>query len=1539
MKRILMGIGCVSSCIFILQAHLYGQMCQIDISCEINGSGGYEMNPPLEGYTGPISESYKVLGVRYFGDADSILCHSNSFTQDTHMTGSVTMTINDSHPYIDYYVLVTTRYFSEAYNIYYNVFPAGQTELVKDSNDFTFAEIVMRNFDNDYADNWFGTFANFVTVEHYSLPDGTPYRDVTLNVAGSFDFDNYDNFSEPFICALSPTTILALWDDSCSTETGYEMQYRKWNETQNEWSAPTTLSLPENKSAYCINALDPESFYWVTCYPAGIGECDTLKSFIKTYAWADLVHSPTVHFLPYLPITSTEMENGVIAYSFIAGYAHDDPDTTFYDYVLIKKQDGDFAAVEINRSNFSDDFYITDLAIYDQDVFVADDQGGFLKIETPAPGTVVITSLPLDIADGFVKELELGHGNLYMAIKYPQLVYDGSQPPMGIFHPEDNSLQTYTHPDIVGGADHIAVGDYWVYLAENYHVYGDEYWSSIVRLSYTGAIQPPFDHRLEHESARYGIIDMAVNTVSDELVYISPIYGLWGSSGNVYNSYLNVPTSFANSELADIRFAQNGVFMMAHSQQSRIAITDDIYDAITNSSSIAWNEIEFWNDSEPELAGLAFGLSGTLQLPTAGLDFLVGPVVALTATAATILIVNGIQNTLVPLAPFYLGTTQKVIEKEKAVETLKDVDVDEFIRAVERWLHQQAAKHPGPIPTTFKGPDPVVLPLPWPKPQPRTSQTDTDTEIDECEIVDEWFKTNFYEWDDYYTHIKSQIPPFQMTGTSNCECVGAIFSKFVLAIRPDEEWPWEFLVSKPLSYENRDLYSFDAIETLFRSKPECYSDIFTGWISYGPWRRDESNGDDHNLYFFATDGALGTEPLRQKGEVMSASLKQNIFNYMFSHPLYSMDDWYTTEMSNPSIVPKKSIPHPNVPDQTGLFPANMDPFFFNALMSKYYWLGDSPGRVTSTFPYKVDNESRLPYEYYFHPDNHLIVQKETGTPEEGLYTMTMVMGCNEHIFKNSNNPFLYRGNLIFRHSQYLGGAGVICAGNIYMQDGLPLHVDSHSGHYKPEYEHFQRMLNVFDANGWQAHTIQKMPGETGLWEALFVEKMADTQSGIRIASGDWAGGVQFNAQLYDTSASEYASDMLLIFENGLEFSPDPGQMSGLSKPIKKRQARIAENSTSFTFTIPVDTLLNHRSFTIKGHTTLDTLFDFRNYWMSNLLDATADTLGYSTEYVQWVPAPEIQSTDQTILIYEDSRTTVYEPQDTLRFNFMVHIASDQPPLGTLCFRYVHKESRPDLLSAIYRFEETTREWIEMPTTLNTDGTFFETEIDQNGLYALFGVPDLQETELSFTIHALLQGAYDTNTHKMNNNLSQTSTLPFCSPYGESCIQSEGMPDTLVDWINVELYSDPTLDPVWQQSGLVTTDGQLCTADGDHVFKPFLAQGEYYLVLKHHGYLQTTSASPLMLLAADTTRYQFSDEKDKYADPHSCVLLESNRWGFVAGDLNGDGNINTADYAAWINNKRNNGGEGRIYDAADLNMDGYIDIADYDLWLQNAQNGF
>lgn len=225
------------------------------------------------------------------------------------------------------------------------------------------------------------------------------------------------------------------------------------------------------------------------------------------------------------------------------------------------------------------------------------------------------------------------------------------------------------------------------------------------------------------------------------------------------------------------------------------------------------------------------------------------------------------------------------------------------------------------------------------------------------------------------------------------------------------------------------------------------------------------------------------------------------------------------------------------------------------------------------------------------------------------------------------------------------------------------------------------------------------------------------------------------------------------------------------------------------------------------------------------------------------------------------------------------------------------------------------------------------------------------------IKVFLQGAYDTADGMMHDKLRTIAggQLPLTEPYtglasfthfGEGGNEAVGSSsdfdytldgDDVVDWIFVELRSDATTI-VATVSGLLQRDGDIVNVDGEPIKFSSLANGDYFIVVKHRNHLGVRSNSAVTLNKGGLTQYDFSTAASQALNSQQTEL-ETGVWGIYGGNVNNDVNNITAyrfirmtgsnstsnDYESLRDILSGNPASVLpfVYNTGDLNMDGFV----------------
>ncbi len=183
------------------------------------------------------------------------------------------------------------------------------------------------------------------------------------------------------------------------------------------------------------------------------------------------------------------------------------------------------------------------------------------------------------------------------------------------------------------------------------------------------------------------------------------------------------------------------------------------------------------------------------------------------------------------------------------------------------------------------------------------------------------------------------------------------------------------------------------------------------------------------------------------------------------------------------------------------------------------------------------------------------------------------------------------------------------------------------------------------------------------------------------------------------------------------------------------------------------------------------------------------------------------------------------------------------------------------------------------------------------------------------------------------------TPPNIYPYNldpqRPFIRVDEIPDSVVDWIVVELRTLESGGKRLFHTGFLRYDGTIVELDGKTPMR--LEAGNYYIIVRHRNHLavmtkQKVQIQPGVASIVDLTRAQFL-----YGGSNAAKVVDVGAGGYVyalmGGDVNGDGTVDRADYdgspqSSW--EQRNQEG----YIEADSNLDGIVTTKDVNLNWNN-----
>ncbi len=1506
--RSVFGLTATVLAVLILVFNVFADhrdLCTLDVSYERSDGGGYVVNP-REGYD--LMEIYHIYAVHEYPEADSIVAwfetQSQEYPDEEEGTGwegtipnqTLSFTVHDNWSFYDYYVLHVERLGLESSDHYYRAFAPGETVLIQDSNTFDFY------FDGASPNYWVGDFGRYCTPYMEDWGDGPQAYGMDFNWGTCDPELNAGPLLDVHL--LGPESMCVLWDDSSETNESYKLEVIRWQESEDTWGDTTRYTLPGDYSGYCVNELQPDMYYSFQLYPVDENGQEGEKRLCihKTIPTSDIESTDLFHFLPYAPITGSAAGGSLSAYTFLYGWGDDDGNITLYHYLLIKRQDGRFSVYTLHRG---DSFSVTDIEIVDNKVYVSHTGGDLIKLTLESDQTL-IQQMGYDFGNGYPKQLECLGDSMYIANKLkPGAV--GLVNPLGVVDLGSETLTLLSHPDLVMGSDLIAIGPaQMVWLANNIP-WNDGYQSTVAAfdLNKAPAFQP--ESALDFLQSKNGIIDFKVNPVTGELVYLSPVYGFCGHFGTNYNRVLDLPGGMANEDVGSFVFDSSGQLVIKSKEGISTFYSSSSYDAIVSNAPLNWQEYQI--QPETLLSGLA---PMTLLLPNPPpAQWVVG---GLLLVGTIIQVSQSIAMSSQQVEPFHLGVAEAPVAPEAVID-----DVDDYRDELTGMGANRMLYDPGEEPDyddlfdkLSKILDYIDLAKAILEVIESESQPDPD---DECAITDPAFTNEYYTWDEYYPLVTSGSPPFEHGMTANCECVGAVFSKFIFVDRIDGDQPQKRLyISEPIQSEDVGGIDFEPIEQLIASLDDCYDPgfIMSGLISYGPWKRIDTNGADQSNYFMMTDRSFGPELYAKNGEYTSIVLFDVIQNWIATKPDLSLDQFYlSTDLTH-------QIHHPNFPAPSGVFTDQIKQL---KPMLPSFWEFDRNGRTTFD-SYLKDPDERVPFKVVFEAGtDKLIVESTRQIVGNSISRPTLVMACNGNLYMNHDKLGMGFFATINAHSQVLGGGAVLTAGEITCREGEPWSINNISGHYRPSVESLDPLLALFNSHGYYEMT-RRYEDNGNIVHIIFEDGLANTSSSINAQHIDDSGisSLGVAASLYDDNQSDYASSVKLFFGDTEYTATEIG----------------TESEPTFLFTLPFSDLQQYRGFYLQGLCGADTLKELVHYSMANPAESENDTLGRYPHYVHWIPSPENSTLDQSVWMSTVHGETLDEPPVGQRFNFLVSIVAEQQVNGTLCFRFVHQDTYSgDETSIVHK--TIGGEWSPIPTQLDSSGEYFEATIDENGLYAMVTTGSPTSSPSPFSVRAFLQGPYQSETSEMCTFLAHANRLPYQSPFDESSIPFEGVPDSLVDWMVLELLPEVDAEPAWQTSVLVSETGWLCTPEGETTFEPGVEGESYYIRLRHRNHLPTVSATKMTLSPSVHSVYRFSSTGTRFHPSTPGQFLETDCWGLTAGDMNQDGHLTTEDYVIWYNQKDISTEGGLLYLQGDLNLDGNVDEQDFQLWQQNSRN--
>lgn len=210
------------------------------------------------------------------------------------------------------------------------------------------------------------------------------------------------------------------------------------------------------------------------------------------------------------------------------------------------------------------------------------------------------------------------------------------------------------------------------------------------------------------------------------------------------------------------------------------------------------------------------------------------------------------------------------------------------------------------------------------------------------------------------------------------------------------------------------------------------------------------------------------------------------------------------------------------------------------------------------------------------------------------------------------------------------------------------------------------------------------------------------------------------------------------------------------------------------------------------------------------------------------------------------------------------------------------------------------------------------------------------------LNVIFEGAYDTDTEMMTNELQQLNLLPDIQPYQATPWNYKGTegqdwtaanyPDETVDWVLVSFRDAQYEERVYAKTAaILQQDGSLFFPNNR--FLSAEIADSVHIVIQHRNHIAVMTPQPLSI-DNNAVIHDFS-LSDSYHPPsqYGQKQLPDGTWAMIAGDCEQSESgydINGDDKGLWSNANGNFGN----YFPSDLNLDGDVNGADKILWSDN-----
>ena len=211
--------------------------------------------------------------------------------------------------------------------------------------------------------------------------------------------------------------------------------------------------------------------------------------------------------------------------------------------------------------------------------------------------------------------------------------------------------------------------------------------------------------------------------------------------------------------------------------------------------------------------------------------------------------------------------------------------------------------------------------------------------------------------------------------------------------------------------------------------------------------------------------------------------------------------------------------------------------------------------------------------------------------------------------------------------------------------------------------------------------------------------------------------------------------------------------------------------------------------------------------------------------------------------------------------------------------------------------------------------------------------------------AFLEGAYNTATQQMGNDLRSKNLLPIQQPFNaapwwyngtEAIASIFQIPSNVVDWVLLEIR-DPLAPEtvVAQKAAFLLQNGNIIDSDPANfaasgvVMEDLRVAKNYLIAIRHRNHLPILAAQQTAL--PNTTAYDFTNSMTKAAGSNQLANVGGGVYALKAGDFLAEGAVTVSDY----NNYKAQMSVMNAYAVNDCTLDGAVTVHDFNFYLRNA----